>query len=149
MSRYAAPIALLLVAVLLVVSGGKLSLPEWLPIPLPVKPIEQPGFRVLMVYESEDLTKLPPAQKSVLQSTIVREYLNAKCSKGADGKTPDYRILDAHTDTTSDSKWWQDAMKRKRDSLPWIVISDGTTGYEGPLPKTVDEALALFKKYGG
>jgi hypothetical protein len=146
MKRYAAPLLLLVAAVLLVT--GKLPSLQWNLFPS-VAPIQEPGFRVLMVYESADLSQLSEAQKSVLYSTKIRQYLNAKCSKGADGKTPDYRIIDQDTDVSGDANWWQEAMKRERKSLPWLVISNGKTGFEGPLPKSVDEALAVLKKYGG
>lgn len=146
MKRYAAPLLLLVVAVLLV--SGKIPSLQWNLFPS-VAPIQEPGFRVLMVYESADLSQLSESQKSVLYSTKIREYLNAKCSKGVDGKTSDYRIIDQDTDVSGDSDWWQEVMKRERKSLPWLVISNGKTGFEGPLPKSVDEALAVLKKYGG
>lgn len=43
----------------------------------------------------------------------------------------------------------EEAVALSSKTLPWIVISTGKTGYEGPLPKTVAETLALLKKYGG
>lgn len=146
MKRYAAPLLLLVAAVLLV--SGKIPSLQWNLFPS-VAPIQEPGFRVLMVYESADLSQLSESQKSVLYSAKIREYLNAHCSQGADGKTPDYRIIDQDTDVSGDSGWWQEAMKRERKSLPWLVISNGKTGFEGPLPKSVDEALVVLKKYGG
>jgi hypothetical protein len=53
------------------------------------------------------------------------------------------------TDLTNDAKTWQDAMKRPRSALPWIVISTGTGGAELPLPATADETLKLLQKYFG
>lgn len=112
------------------------------PAPIPVA-----GFRVLMVYESADLSKMPAAQQVILYSKPVRDYLNAKCIMGPDNKTHDWRIWDRDSDTSNESALWQAAMKRPRASVPWIIISDGKKGYEGPLPATVDETLALLKKY--
>lgn len=112
-------------------------------------PIPGDGLRVLVVYESADLTKYPASQVSALYSADLRDYLNSHCAKGPDGKTAEYRIWDQNVSTVNESKTWQDAMKRNRAELPWIVISNGRDGYEGPLPKTKDELLKLLKTYGG
>ena len=118
------------------------------PQPGPV-PIPGDGLRVLIVYETAEASKLPIGQQSVLYSKTVRDYLNAKCPVGPDGKTKDWRIYDADVDLSGEAKTWQDAMKRPRSAVPWIVISNGKTGHEGPLPKSVDEAMTLLKKFGG
>lgn len=117
--------------------------------PGPPAPIPDAGFRVLMVYETATVQKLPPEKSAVLYSKKVRDYLDAKCVMGPDGKTREYRIWDQDVDTAGANPVWQNAMKRARASAPWIVISDGKTGFEGPLPANVDEALKLLKKYGG
>lgn len=110
-------------------------------------PIPADGFRVLIVYETAD--RLPQEQQAILYSKVVRDYLNAKCVLGPDNKTREWRIYDKDIATDGESKIWQDAMKRPRSKLPWIVISTGKVGYEGPLPDTVDAALELLKKFGG
>lgn len=116
------------------------------PAPSPA-PIPAAGFRCLIVYESAELGKMPDAQKNVLYAKSVRDYLNSKCVMGADGKTKEWRIWDKDTDASAESQIWQDALKRPRSQVPWIIVSDGKTGYEGPLPASVDETLALLKKY--
>jgi hypothetical protein len=35
-------------------------------------------------------------------------------------------------------------MKRPRRSLPWLIISDGIEGWEGPLPETVAKFTELI-----
>jgi hypothetical protein len=117
------------------------------PSPSPA-PIPAPGLHVLMVYESGELSKLPPAQLSVLYAKSIRDYLQAKCPVGPDGKTKEWRIWDQNTDASGDAPVWRDAMNRPRASVPWIIISNGTTGYEGPLPRSIDETLVLLRKYG-
>lgn len=112
-------------------------------------PIPAPGFRVLMVYETAELSKLPPAQLAVMTAADVRAYLNAKCVKGPDGKTPEWRLWDKDVVTAAEAKLWQDAMARPRKSLPWLIVSDGTRGYEGPLPGTYAEMMKLLKSIGG
>lgn len=121
------------------------------PTPQPdiVPPIPALGFRVLIVYETGDLPKYPKGQLATLYGKEVRDYLSAKCVKGDDGKTAEWRIWDADVSTAGESKLWQDAMKRPRGKPPTILISDGKTGYEGPLPNTIEETLSLLKRYGG
>jgi hypothetical protein len=118
------------------------------PTPPSPAPIPAPGLHVLMVYESGELSKLPPAQLSVLYAKSIRDYLQAKCPVGPDGKTKEWRIWDQNTDASGDAPVWRDVMNRPRASVPWIIISNGTTGYEGPLPRTIDETLVLLRKYG-
>jgi hypothetical protein len=108
-----------------------------------------PAFRCLIVYESADLSKLPPAQLTAITSAAVRDYLNAHCVAGPDGKTKEWRVWDQNVNTANESPMWQKVMARSRASVPWIVIGNGTSGYEGPLPQTTDAVLALLRKYGG
>jgi hypothetical protein len=118
------------------------------PTPIP-PPIPGPGLRVLVVYESGDLSRLPAGQMAALYSKTFRDLLNAKCAVGPDGKTREWRIFDADVDLSGESDTWKAAMSRPRKSLPWIVVSNGTTGHEGPFPATADEAVKLVEKYAG
>lgn len=98
----------------------------------------------------EDIGKrptLPLSQRMIFSDPSVREYLDSHCAK-EDG-APAYRILDSEADMSNASTQWQDAMKRARTSLPWLIISTGKTGAEGPLPATVEDTLAVLKKWGG
>jgi hypothetical protein len=106
-------------------------------------PISDPGFRVLMVVKS------PKDAPDSVKDPKVRSYLESHCVMGPDGHTKEWRIWDNSVDASGDSKLWQQAFARKRDVLPWILISDGKTGYEGPLPEKTDPLLALLKQYGG
>ena len=117
--------------------------------PQPPAPIPAPGFRVLIVYDAATLTKLPAAQQEAIYSADVRAYLDAHCAIGSDGKTKEWRMWPDGTDGSADGPVWADVMKRKRDSLPWLVVSDGKVGWEGPLPATAADLLTLLKKYGG
>lgn len=133
-----------------VVVGGDVPVPPTptpTPTPTPptpsVVPISGDGFRVLILYDSSQGVPESSVAKSV------RDYLNAKCVKGADGKTADYRIWDINTDVSNVPQNFKDAFARKRDSIPWILISTGKTGYEGPLPYNATDLLPLLKKYGG
>lgn len=120
--------------------------PEPGPDPGPVPP-NPTGNRVLMVYESAELSKLPPAQLSILQGKLIRDYLEQRCDQ--DGTVKAYRIWDKDVSTANVSQAWKDAMARPRKSLPWLYINGPKAVFEGPLPANETEALNLLKKYLG
>lgn len=117
------------------------------PGPTPPAPIPEPGFRVLFVFEQTELAKLPSSQVAALSAQEIRDYLASHCAMSADGKTVEARFFDQNTVVLE--PLWKAAMSRPRASLPWMVISNGKTGFEGPMPTTTKEVLALLKKYGG
>lgn len=116
------------------------------PEPLPPAPIPDAGFRVLIVYESGDMTKYPLETQVILAGADVREFLKTNCIAEKDGK-PGFRIYDADIDLGGDLEVWKKTMTRPRKEVPWVVISNGKTGFEGPLPKTPTAFLDLCKKY--
>lgn len=109
-------------------------------------PIPGEGFRVLIVRETKDLSNLPAAQVAIFSAREVREYLTSKCV--LEGNQRAFRIWDQDTDVSREAQHWRDAMKRPRQSLPWLLVTNGKEGYEGPLPANVPEMMALLKKYG-
>ena len=117
------------------------------PTPAPDNPAPIPGdgLRVLVVFETADVARLPVAQAAILYSKTARDFLEANCVAGPDGRTKEYRIYDR--DVVGDSQLWQAAMKRPRSSVPWLVVSNGRAGYEGPLPATVADFIELVGKY--
>lgn len=115
--------------------------------PNPIVPIPGAGLRVLFVYETKDLSKLPSAQVQMLTAKVVLDYLDAKCVK--ENGVPEYRKFDQNVDTRNMSEVWRQAMAKPRKSIPWLLISNGKDGYEGEWPKNTDELLKLLKKYGG
>lgn len=106
-------------------------------------PIPTAGNRVLVVYESDllEMVKLPAARAAIITSTVLRAYLTAH--------QVEYRFLDKDTEFTTDDQVWRDAMKLPRDSVPWIYVSNGKTGYSGPLPENVSDTLVILKRYFG
>lgn len=120
--------------------------PDPAPDPDTPAPIPEPGFRVLIVYETGEATTLPTSQQAIIYGQQVRQYLNNTCIKESDG-TAAYRIYDKDIDASGDLQVWRNAMQRRPTEIPWLIISNGKTGYEGPLPKTVEEFLSLCKKY--
>jgi hypothetical protein len=119
------------------------------PGPQPPVPPAPGGLRVLLIYETADVQRLPAQQSAVLFGKAVRDYLDAKCATGGDGRTREWRALDKDADSSTLGVTLQSMFKRPRQSVPWIVISTDKGGYEGPLPATVDAALALLQQYGG
>jgi hypothetical protein len=114
----------------------------------PPSPIQGDANRVLIVYESGEVSILPTTQAVLLASQTVRDYLSRKCSKGPAG-TPEFRIWDKDVDTKNVDKVWQEAMQIKRDQIPWLIVSNGKTGYSGPLPVTEAELMVKLKQYLG
>lgn len=108
-------------------------------------PIPEAGFRVLIVYESKDAATLPREQQVILSGADVREFLEKNCVD--ENGTAGCRILDQNTDMKNAPPLWQKAMARPRKEVPWVIISNGKTGFEGPLPKTQSAFIDLCTKY--
>lgn len=108
--------------------------PEPTPTPTPA-PIPEPGLHVLLVWESADASALTSGQRDIFYSSDSRSFLKEKSGNK-------WRLYDKDVILPESEKVWATALKRPRTSLPWVIISNGTTGYEGP----VSENLADFKK---
>lgn len=127
------------------------TLPDWVNVlnPTPA-PIPSTGLRVFIFEETADRDKLQPGQREALLSAApgsVRDYAQTHCVK-INGQ-PEFRLIDKDQDLSKDSEAVQIAGKLPRTSLPWLVVSNGKSGYSGPLPATAAESLAILKKYGG
>lgn len=124
------------------------------PVIPPVKPapIAADGFRVLIVYETADLARMPREQRRALpdQSRAVKDFLDAHCVKEGNG-WPSWRVWDKDVKfTPAAPKYFVDAMARERKSLPWAIISNGPSGggYEGTFASEA-ELLSLLQKVKG
>lgn len=128
------------------------------PNPLPPDPFEgaynaaaPTNYRVLIIYESSQLSSYPKETMTILYSTepgSVRDYLATNCTKDSAG-LPQWRVWDQNVVPPDNLPAWKKAMARPRSSLPWIVIGTGKTGYEGKLPSTTAETLELLRKWHG
>lgn len=116
------------------------------PPPTPA-PIPDAGLRILIVYETSQLGSMAKPQLAILYDQAFRVWLSGVAVKGSDGKTPDWRVYDKDADVTADSALWKTALARPRASVPWMIVSNGKTGWEGPLPASVDDAKALIQRY--
>ena len=119
--------------------------------PIDVTPIGVPGNRMLIVYESGERSKYPAEQSLILNSGVLAEYLDEKCATASDGH-PEWRIWDkdvklSNVDGPLVEQVWVDAMELPRDSLPWLIVTNGKTGYSGALPQSEAETLKIIKKY--
>ncbi len=123
--------------------GGTPGPVPWPQPPTPVgpSPIEGAGLRVLFVSETGE--RLDRAVDASFYSPEIAAYLNANCIK-VDGN-PDFRRVDPGTPFTDTNHRFAKALARPRASLPWMIVSNGTGGYEGPFPATPAETLALIK----
>jgi hypothetical protein len=123
--------------------------PDPKPDPNKPAPIPLPGFRILIVEESDAAfrKKLTPGQFNFMFGAASRGWLDTITTQ--EGGQPGYRIYDKDATGVNDAQSWpRDALKRTRGSdLPWIIISNGVTGFEGPLPTTESDCKALVQKY--
>jgi hypothetical protein len=116
--------------------------------PVPPAPIPGDGLRVLILYETGQ--SVTPGQQAALYGKTVRDYLDAHCVADPEVKGwRAYRIWDKDTVASKEAKWLQDALARPHASVPWIVISNGKDGFEGPLPATADETLSPAQEIRG
>lgn len=120
------------------------------PTPIPA-PIESPDFKALVIYDDADSDGKDKATK-IVTSGDWAVYMKGKM-KGSD---PAWRFFPKDVVFPDASHAvWQKAMTRPRTALPWLILSDGKTGWEGPLPITGDSAaniaatMALVRKVGG
>lgn len=104
-------------------------------------PFPADKLSVLVIESSEARDDIPRSQATAIQSTLWRTYVEK-----AGGQ---WKALDDQTDITKADPWVKSAMAVKRDSLPWLVISDGRTGVSKPLPQDLDTLLSELQKFGG
>ena len=100
-----------------------------------------------MLYESNRFSEYPPPQVKVLFDNSLRVYLDSVTTLGPDYKTHEYRIWDKNIVLSNESAIWKNVMARPHPTMPWIVISNGVTGFEGPLPQNTFDTIALIKHY--
>lgn len=115
------------------------------PTPVDPAPIPDAGLRVLIVYETAELTKIPRDQLAILYDQTFRDWLSGLVVKGPDTRTPEWRVYDK--DAVVTEPVWQAALARPRKQVPWLVVSNGKTGWEGPLPATVADTRAIIQRY--
>lgn len=115
-------------------------------------PIPEPGFRVLMIHENAEVKKYPPSLQSVLYGEEVRGYCAKHCVPFGDGDV-NFRCLDKDAKVDNLPEPLKTAFNKTKSrsdfKTPWLVVSNGTGGYSGPLPQTVAETMKILQQYGG
>lgn len=125
----------------LVVSGvGPQPPPDPKPDPEPKPPDPKPPGKlmVLVVEETDSRGSLPASQIAVFGAKEIRDFMKS---------AGELRILDEDQSVSTAEPWIQQAWKEPRQTLPWVVMSNGTTGYSGPLPATVEDMMTLLRRY--
>lgn len=135
-----------LIALVLGFVAGRASdgwhLPDVLPI-VKTDPAPIPGnaLRVLVVSETGEQGEPDP-----FNAVPVRQYID---QKGGEIRLWDDDMTDADL-ANAPSEFRNGYAKAKGAAgfkMPWVTLTNGTTGYSGPRPATPDECLALLKKY--
>ena len=103
-------------------------------------PFPADGLHVLIVYESANNRQLTADQREIMGGADTRAFLDGVAPKR-------YRIYDQNSDLQFAPKVWQDAMAVPRTSLPYLVISNGTTGFQGPLDMTPAKFRELVSEH--
>lgn len=118
---------------------GNLPPPEPDPDPDPSPaPIPVAGLHVLIVEETDDRLNVPAGQLAVLQTTQIGEAVRA-----AGGQ---FRQYDDDPDIADPT--WKAARARPRTAIPWIIVSNAEKGgAEVPLPASIEETLALIRRF--
>jgi len=119
--------------------------PNTIPPPTPEPPvvgppIDAPGLHVLMIEETGGRGSLPSAQLAAVTTTRIREMVETMGG--------DFLQLDDDTDVRYEPRYWREAMARPRMSLPWVIVSNGTTGAERPV-ESIQQVLDLIHEFQG
>jgi hypothetical protein len=117
------------------------------PGPSPAPPVPSDGFKLLIVWDSK--SPKTPEQDAIKLDQKTLKYLWAKCPKGKDGKTPEYRMWDNRVDVSNEGDWWKKVFARYPGKGQWFYVTNKDGYQEGELPKNADELNAVITKYGG
>ena len=129
-----------IVILLLLTQGGVITLPDNPFLPTTGKPIDLPGFNILVLTERSESG---PVDEAVTTAAEWRDYVDKHCDE--------YHAWDdSHTDFKYVSAEWKAAYdKAIADSAgvrPWVLIS-GKGGTSAALPKSPTESVSLAKRY--
>jgi hypothetical protein len=91
--------------------------------PTPPSPIDEPGFRVLVVEETERRAELSQGQHHALFSTEVRQWLDDHCIRDSEGH-PARLFVDSDTDLNGFGKSWESMREFASPPYPCMVVSN-------------------------
>lgn len=122
------------------------------PDPNKPSPFAAPGLRVMFLYRDMDTGRYSPEQRQMILSQDFRDYLNrvvADDPNCADGKG--YMMLKVGANMVGAPDLWKNAAAIPATvptDAPWLRVGNGTTGYDGPAPKTIAELKTILKSLG-
>lgn len=126
------------------------------PIPTPVDPNETGKLWVVIVEEADNLTTIPSEILVAKSSSKVANYCKTHCVLDQKGN-PEFKTYDDDQDiaNSSESLEIKDAFAKavkarqeaKMDGI-WLILSNGKTGWSGPLPNEA-KTLEILQQYGG
>lgn len=124
--------------------------------PIPKPPVVKPpvpvaGLRVMVIAESTNgALLLSQKQINELYGEKMADYARTKLAKGPDG-TPEKRCVDKDSDPSKMNPVWQQFFavwqKEANGVVPWIVVSNGDTGFSGPLPDGDGSIIAIIRRF--
>jgi hypothetical protein len=92
---------------------------------------------VVILEQTEWRHKIKPKQLNVISSRIWRDKVTELQGQ--------WRVLDPEADIDKDEPWVEEALKRKRSGLPWLIVQKDKLWYSGPVPQTNKEMLEIIQ----
>lgn len=115
----------------------------------PTPPLPGNGLRVLILEEAEDRDQLPRSQLEAIDSAMngaLRDWLDSVCAKN--GNAAEWRIIDKDEKLDFEADIWKQARAAAQPTAyPWVLISNGSAGFQGPLPADEASLKALIARY--
>jgi hypothetical protein len=119
------------------------------PVPVPTPdpaPIPVAGYRVLMVYDKANPTAVTKGQFDAIYGQSVRDFLEKNCVKV--GNVAEYKIWPNTVDVSVLPDVWKQAMTQvDTKQMPYMIVSNGTTGWKGKIPESSTDMLTILNKY--
>ncbi len=111
----------------------------------PPPPVVGP-VAMLIVENVKERDELPQDQRDVLASPRIRQYLR---DHGRAAGKDALRIYWEGMEAETAPPFWREGFARPRTRTPWLVITNGRAGIEGPLPADETAVLEILKRFGG
>jgi len=120
--------------------------------PTKPSPFEAPGIRSIFYFRDMDMMNYTPDQRAAILGVPWREYLKRICADDtalASGKG--FTMIQPGGDFSLAPALWKKAAERPTSlsaDAPWMIVGNGKSGFEGPMPKTTAEIKKIFKDLG-
>lgn len=101
-------------------------------------PIKVDRLTVVIIEETESRGSIPQEQLNAINSKKWREYVSE--NKGQ------WRVIDQHARISDEKKWVKDAIKLKRSSLPWLIVSRPSHGSSSKFPENLEKLMEKIKQ---